>query len=1003
MQATRQSKLWAAAFLIAIAATFFVSAPAQLSAQTRSIPNLEYYRGFAEYYRADYRDAGRIFSRASNNGLRAGQQRFLDSVCYMTMMGECHFQVGNFSQAIELYEQALALYLDYVALDWQSRLQLPPAITEDRAAVQQARITWGLPQRNFVIPQLPDTFSYRFGEVGGVERAIAQGGVAREAELRPVDVAEVMRCAAIALHRRRYIKGVTCKYDPFSTRLQDELAKYRGGDGTLLGAWNGVLFAMAQASKGKYDSAQKRLTASLQFNGAMDHPLTPIALLELADLRRLAGNNAEAGNLALEASFSGAIFNQYDVVADAIRLGAQVHLIDQRSVYPPLEPVIAWAARENADLVEAVATIRLADCFAEMSETGLCSEALAQFKRGFGRSGVSLTPEVGRAEYLLAVVAYINGNYQQGATSLVAAIERYASGSRWLYQLNLAEQLVISGGVTERQADSLYGALLRDPTEAEWKTDPLEAMSFMLSDHLGAMERWFEIIVTRKDFARAIQVAEMLKRHRFFSSLPMGGRLLAFRWMMEAPDDQLSKEILAQRASFHARFPAYQPLSKRATQLQLDLAAKPLKPVEETPEVKEQVEAFAALNEISQVQESMLASVALRRQAADMAFPPLIAHSTIEARLAPDEIALVLVNTAATTYLFEYGHSEVTLISVVPTRRLGTSIAKLNRELQILEKQVDVDELLDPKKWHQAIDGISKAIIGPSPEIRWNGVKRVVIVPDGLTWYLPWEVLPVNADGAERKLLAQQAEIRYSPTLGLAFTKELPFHRVGRSAIFAGELYSKAPEGQTKVAAEKLLADFPGLAIFENEVKVPSGLLGTVADRFVVWSQIDRPTRGGAVGTYAAAPVQLDGKSAGNLASWLQLPFRGVQQIVMPGFVSDGGGGKSRTGGNDMFLMTTSMLGSGVRTIAINRWSTGGQAALDLSSEFLRQNKDENAVTAWHKTIQQAKNVVVDLEQEPKFKTTKTIKPITAEHPLFWSGTIVVAAPQAKPKADPVP
>ena len=346
----------------------------------------------------------------------------------------------------------------------------------------------------------------------------------------------------------------------------------------------------------------------------------------------------------------------------------------------------------------------------------------------------------------------------------------------------------------------------------------------------------------------------------------------------------------------------------------------------------------------------------------------------------------------------------MTLISAVPTRRLGNSIAKLYRELQILENQVDVDDLVDPEKWHQAADAISEAIIGPTPEQNWSGVKKVVIVPDGATWYLPWEVLSVNAKGAERKLLAQQVEMRYSPTLGLAFTSELPFHRIGRSAVFAGEMYSKAPEGQTKLAADKVLVEFPGLAVFDKEFEVPSSLLGTIVDRFVVWSEVDRPTRGGALGTYAAAPVQLDGgKPGSNLASWIELPFRGVHQIVMPGFVSDGGGGKSKTGGNDMFLMTTSLLASGVRTIAINRWSTGGQSAIDLSAEFLKQNKDESAVTAWHKTIQQANSVVIDLEQEPKFKTAKTIKPITAEHPLFWSGTIVVAAPQAKPKNDPAP
>ena len=53
------------------------------------------------------------------------------------------------------------------------------------------------------------------------------------------------------------------------------------------------------------------------------------------------------------------------------------------------------------------------------------------------------------------------------------------------------------------------------------------------------------------------------------------------------------------------------------------------------------------------------------------------------------------------------------------------------------------------------------------------------------------------------------------------------------------------------------------------------------------------------------------------------------------------------------------------------------------AAKALIRREDRSAVTTWHKATQQAKNVVVDLEQEPKFKTAKMIKPITAEYPLF--------------------
>ena len=86
-QATSGTNRCAITILTVIAVLLFAQTSAQ--AQRSSVPNSTYYAGFAEYYQADYRDAEKIFSRASNGALQAGGQRFLDSVCYMTMLGDC--------------------------------------------------------------------------------------------------------------------------------------------------------------------------------------------------------------------------------------------------------------------------------------------------------------------------------------------------------------------------------------------------------------------------------------------------------------------------------------------------------------------------------------------------------------------------------------------------------------------------------------------------------------------------------------------------------------------------------------------------------------------------------------------------------------------------------------------------------------------------------------------------------------------------------------------------
>ena len=481
----------------------------------------------------------------------------------------------------------------------------------------------------------------------------------------------------------------------------------------------------------------------------------------------------------------------------------------------------------------------------------------------------------------------------------------------------------------------------------------------------------------------------------------MGGRLLAFRWMMEAPVKNLSKATLAQRAALHARFPAYKPLSDQATQIQNELRKMPLKPAEKTDELQKQTDLFVKLQQVSLAQESMLASVALRRQPADMNFPPPVDVSELAERVGEEEIALVMVGTSSTTYMFGVSRKGASLLAGFPTKRLANSISRLNRELQILAKQVDLDDLGKEDKWKKASSDLADVLFNNIKPEDWGKLKKLVIVPDGVTWYLPWEVLRVGADEQNKKMLVESLEFRYSPTLGLAFQNKLPFHRITRSAAFADRLHSKSEEEQSKLAAEALLVDLPKLTIFDKRVMIPSGLLGVAADQFIVFSAIERQ-RGGILATYGISPIQLDSdRKAGNtLGSWMALPYRGVDQVLIPSFISDGGGGKGKTAGNDMFLMTTGMLASGVRTVGISRWSTMGKSTLDLSTEFIKQSKTQDPVTAWHETIKKTPEIKIDLTKEPRFKPSSKNKnaALTAEHPLFWSGMIIVDLPAERPK-----
>ena len=433
--------------------------------------------------------------------------------------------MGNYADALANYEEALKLYLSYNKALWQNRIQLPTTLPVDTAAFQRSQVNWGVPTRATEIPKIPSTFLVMFGRIDAF-RALEEGGTIDLANLRPVDVSEVMRCTALCLHRRRHLLGALNRLDPLTRQLLAGLSVTNAGNGSILGAYNGVLQGIAMASMERYGDAARMLTNSLQINGRFDHPLTPVALVELTRISMASGKKQAAATLALEASYSAGVFGQYDLVNEALSLGTTNHLMTLKTPYPPLSRAIDWAARDRVRLTQLSLIQRLAECHAEAGNAAAARTTIA-LSNTADRSRNTLVGSVANArlKYTSAVTSFTEGNFSVGLTDLAAALSQYQNGSLWLYRLRLASDLVTSGSVSELEADKLFESLLHDPTEAEWKFDPIEPMSFLATDHVTAMEAWFEILIRRRQFDRALQVSELIRRHRFYSTLSAWGQV----------------------------------------------------------------------------------------------------------------------------------------------------------------------------------------------------------------------------------------------------------------------------------------------------------------------------------------------------------------------------------------------------------------------------------------------------------------------------------------------
>jgi CHAT domain-containing protein len=914
------------------------------------------------------------------------------------MMGECHYHLGNYAEAVALYEQSLSLYLEHQSDGWQSRLEADSVTVQpNNTAVAQARISWGASRRGRGVARLPSTFKMLFGRLDAV-RAFQEGGVFQRPEYKQVNVTEIMRCVALCLHRRRVIKGPIAKYDPLSTALVRGFNSGPVGDGSVLGSYNGVCLGIAYATIEDWKRAGTTLNRSLSLNGGLDHPLTPVGLLEAAYIGLAIDNDRVAAELSLESSYSAAVFDQYDIVAEALSLGTMVHLKTAKSPYPPLQNVAGWAKVNNADQLQATAIIRLAECYSESGNITASENTLARTNSVINRRNSLANCTINaRLKYVTALNQFLSADFAAGQKSLSAALAHFSSGSLWIYRLKLASNLAASGNASARQLDQLYGALLRDPTDADWKIDPFETIAYLASPHVKLMEQWFEIVVARRNFKKAFEIAELARRHRFFATLPMGGRLMAFRWVIHAPKSALNENALAQRANFLNRNSAYRKSIERTNEIQELLKQIPLDSEPKSDDANEQAELLDELNKISTAQENVLASNALRREPSELVFPPSFTETQIRDALRPDQLALVTFATASGYHFFIVDQSSVQYTGFSKARDLQRTVAKWLKQLGATGVTVD-QKLISDTQWKTTGKEISDFLFAKIVAEQWDATKELIVVPDGALWYLPFEALMMGEDD-DQSLLSEMVNIRYSPTVSLAFGGQRPITPADNLVTIASRLSPKTEIELTNSQYDQWIDPLPESIKFES-FRQSSNLLGNQIDQLLDWSYI-KATRGRALAT---VPISIEKSNAddGSLNAWMTLPWGAPQHLILPGYQSPGITLKGRPPGIDMFLTTTGLMAAGSRSILISRWNTAGKTAFQLTGNYASSHQTDGIGKAIAESRKLVRETDLDFANEPRYRSKGDEPAIKTEHPFFWASHMLLAIPdETEPKIRP--
>jgi hypothetical protein len=711
------------------------------------------------------------------------------------------------------------------------------------------------------------------------------------------------------------------------------------------------------------------------------------------------------------------------ILEEALRYGAMAHLMaNRRGMFPPLATAIPWAKTNHLRQLHASLLLLAAENFAVMGQTAQAALMLDQARTTIARRAMGNGRIGARRNFLDGLVFFQQNKIKEGDLSVAMAMDymgglyvghigaNVSAGSHWMFQIAQADA-VARTNATARAAMDIYKDVLRDPQPADWSSDPMESLAVLVTPHPLPYEHWFAVALARKDIDSAIEIGDRLRRHRFFTSMAFGGRLESLRWVLEGPDQVLDPKNQLQRQDLLAHYPAYERLRRQARALHTRLAAMPLVS-DDNAVLRKQTEGLAELLAVSQQQEAQLREIAVRREPAGLVFPPLQSTADIQRSLPKGRALLIFVATSngttggQTLHAFLLNRERYGMWQLGPPAKLASLVTTMLRSMGNVQANHEVTlKELEDGKWQQAGREVLDFILKNSHADFTKKFDELVIVPDGMLWYVPFEALQVKVEGQLRPLISR-FRIRYLPTASLAIPPAGGGHGlIGNTAVVLGRLYPRDNDATARNAFQQLAAVLPGTVALRSPLPAPSAVYATLLDRLIVLDDLGIASE---PGPYGWAPLPLDrGKPGSSLSDWIALPWGGPDQIILPGYHTIAEDALKRMNrvapGNEVFLSVCGLMASGARTVLLSRWRTGGQSSYDLVREFAQELPHTSPADAWQRAVLLVADTPLNLDAEPRVKKASVEEAPKASHPFFWAADMLVDSAAAAPQAEAAP
>lgn len=953
-----------------------------LQNSTQVFPRPEYYvaRDLLRDGRTDKaNDAFRIALRPFRLPV---EQRGLESIASMVMLGECYYHQGDLATALDLYESALLVSIRSPA--WLGRLKPLPNGAEKFDATPKTG-NWLTSQRKTKLANIPRLWQIASGPAG---IAILPGGERPPAgTLFSLDAIEILRAQAIALHRRWEILGPLASETPLTREIQQGFAlTFQQLDPALL-AGLATCQALADLPIEPRDKIIAKLQNVITLAGSLDHPLTPINLMVQGELAAQQGALPLALTLYGETTLAAAHWDQLDLIADAAtRWSAIANSTKNASTLTTLQQLDTWAQTRSL-LVRCAALSGIAEHQISIGEVQSAQATLRGLTVVLEPNDVVLPTYSSLGYWMAARIDFSANRVVQGNEFLNQALDKLEhnessmSSCKKSFRLQLMEKMVKAGDWNATMIPKLMPILLADDGNS-WLFDPVESLHYASFDKTSIIQVWLDTEVKVGEATQVALAVDALQRQRFFKSAPLGGRLTSVRRLYLTPTNRLSPEAGANARAWVGLFPE---IEKEVANLRaIETRVRAAKPALDMKAWNEDEKKTAeGLVGTSSYLESLFWYAATSRYSLTIAFPRPLDIPNLKQMVANREGLLAFFRSGGAYHgLFAHGeimeHWKIGQFGEIHQRMLS-----LFEEMGVASTTPLTNEVLSKQPWDATLNQLGPLMVPPKIAKEIERLERIHVVPDGAFWYFPFEMLPRHESKESESWLTTHP-IACWPTLGQALPIATPKVHANRTLAISVPGFFVDSEAIDATMRDQVVQAVPSVEIRTNQQGAKwqgSRWSRMRADRVWVAGRLPMAE------IPNLAPFGLDaGLDDGTLSSWLMTPYATPRELALLGLETPLGIGQLGDG-SELFMLACTLQATGNQSALVSRWVVRGESSSQLLTSYMSLLPEEPASSAWQRSVLQLWEQRIPISNEPVLGLRNSDKlTVPGSLPLLWSG-----------------